>query len=60
MSDQQAKAPADVKKVAAWLRSGSAGLKVRVGALNGRRLDYFKGTSIVSAYIHGADDALIA
>ncbi|KAF9067427.1 translocation protein Sec62-domain-containing protein [Rhodocollybia butyracea] len=41
--EQQAKSPPDLKKVAQFLRSGSAGIKVRVGALNGKRIDYFKG-----------------
>lgn len=41
--EQQAKAPADVRKLAQFLRSGGAGIKVRVGALNGKRIDYFKG-----------------
>lgn len=41
--EQQAKAAPDVKKTAQFLRSGSAGIKVRVGALNGKRIDYFKG-----------------
>jgi hypothetical protein len=42
--EQQQKAPADIRNVAQFLRSGSSGIKVRVGALNGKRLDYFKGT----------------
>ena len=37
------KAPPDIKKVAQFLRGGGAGMKVRVGAMNGKRLDYFKG-----------------
>lgn len=41
--EQQAKAPAEIQKVAQFLRGGSSGLKNRVGALNGKRLDYFKG-----------------
>lgn len=41
--EQQIKAPPEIKKVAQFLRGGSAGVKVRVGALNGKRLDYFKG-----------------
>jgi len=49
--EQQAKAPPDVKKVAQFLRSGSAGIKVRVGALNGKRIDYFKGKSAVKALL---------
>ena len=43
--EQQIKAPPDIKKVAQFLRGGSAGMKVRVGAMNGKRLDYFKGAS---------------
>ena len=39
------KAPPDIKKVAQFLRGGGAGMKVRVGAMNGKRLDYFKGVS---------------
>lgn len=41
--NDQTKAPADIKKVAQFLRSGKAGIKVRVGALGGKRVDYFKG-----------------
>jgi translocation protein SEC62 len=43
--EQQAKAPPDLRKVAIFLRTGKAGIKVRVGALNGKRFDYFKGVS---------------
>ena len=43
--EQQQKAPAEIKKIADFLRSGGAGLKIRVGALNGKRVDYFKGAS---------------
>lgn len=43
--EQQQKAPPEIKNVAQFLRSGSSGLKVRVGALSGKRLDYFKGAS---------------
>ncbi|KAJ3727994.1 translocation protein [Lentinula guzmanii] len=52
--EQQAKAPPDMKKVAQFLRSGSAGVKVRVGALNGKRIDYFKGKSAVKALLSPA------
>ncbi|KAG5646768.1 hypothetical protein DXG03_002454 [Asterophora parasitica] len=44
--EQQLKAPPEIKTVAQFLRSA---LKVRVGALNGKRLDYFKGKSAVKA-----------
>ncbi|KAJ3783192.1 translocation protein [Lentinula aff. detonsa] len=52
--EQQAKAPLDMKKVAQFLQSGSAGVKVRVGALNGKRIDYFKGKSAVKALLSPA------
>ena len=42
--EQQLKAPPEVKKIAQFLRGGNSGMKIRVGALNGKRLDYFKGT----------------
>ncbi|KAG5637352.1 hypothetical protein H0H81_004864 [Sphagnurus paluster] len=38
--EQQLKAPAEIKNVAQFLRGA---LKARVGAMNGKRLDYFKG-----------------
>jgi len=41
--DHQAKAPPEIQKAAQFLRGASSGLKVRVGAVNGKRLDYFKG-----------------
>lgn len=44
--EQQQKAPSEIKNVAQFLRSSSSGLKVRVGALNGKRLDYFKGAPL--------------
>ncbi|TRM63657.1 translocation protein Sec62-domain-containing protein [Schizophyllum amplum] len=49
MEQQQQKAPADIKQVAVFLRSGSAGLKVRVGTLNGKRFDYFRAKSAIKA-----------
>ncbi|KAF9262254.1 translocation protein [Marasmius fiardii PR-910] len=52
--EQQAKAPPELKKVAQFLRSGSAGIKVRVGALNGKRVDYFKGKSAIKALLSPA------
>ncbi|KAF9010014.1 translocation protein [Cyathus striatus] len=52
--EQQAKAPTEIKKVAQFLRGGSSGMKVRVGALNGKRLDYFKGKSAVKALLSPA------
>ncbi|KAF8889643.1 translocation protein [Infundibulicybe gibba] len=52
--EQQAKAPPEIQKVAQFLRGGSAGMKVRVGALNGKRLDYFKGKSAIKALMSPA------
>jgi len=45
--EQQARAPPEIQKTAQFLRGGSSGLKNRVGALNGKRLDYFKGVFFV-------------
>ncbi|TFK67847.1 endoplasmic reticulum receptor [Pluteus cervinus] len=52
--EQQLKAPPEIKKVAQFLRGGGAGLKIRVGAMNGKRLDYFKGKSAVKALLSPA------
>lgn len=45
--EQQAKAPADLRNVISFLRSSKAGMKTRTGVLNGKRIDYFKGPSIL-------------
>ena len=42
--EQQLKAPQETRNVVNFLRSSKAGLKNRVGVLNGKRVDYFKGT----------------
>ncbi|KAJ7599000.1 translocation protein [Mycena floridula] len=52
--EQQGKAPDEVRKVAQFLRSGAAGMKVRVGALGGKRVDYFKGKSAIKALLSPA------
>jgi len=52
--EQQAKAPPEIQKIAQFLRGGGAGMKIRVGALNGKRLDYFKGKSAVKALLSPA------
>lgn len=49
--EQQLKAPPEIRKTAQFLRSGGAGMKVRVGALNGKRLDYFKGVTFICSLI---------
>ena len=43
--EQQQKAPQEIRNVVNFLRSSKAGLKNRVGVLNGKRVDYFKGES---------------
>jgi len=52
--EQQIRAPPEIKKAAQFLRGGSAGMKVRVGAMNGKRLDYFKGKAAVKALLSPA------
>ncbi|TFL01660.1 translocation protein [Pterulicium gracile] len=52
--EQQAKAPPEIKATAEFLRSGKAGIKIRVGALNGKRMDYFKGSSAIKALLSPA------
>ncbi|RDX42465.1 translocation protein [Polyporus arcularius HHB13444] len=47
--EQQSKAPQDIRNVVNFLRGSAAGIKVRVGVLNGKRIDYFKGKSAVKA-----------
>lgn len=42
--EQQAKAPQELRNAVNYLRSSKAGMKIRVGILNGKRIDYFKGT----------------
>jgi len=52
--EQQAKAPPDLRNVVSFLRSSKAGLKNRVGVLNGKRIDYFKGKSAMKALLSPA------
>jgi translocation protein SEC62 len=42
-NEQQQKASQEIRNVVNFLRSSKAGLKNRVGVLNGKRVDYFKG-----------------
>jgi hypothetical protein len=42
-TEQQQKASQEIRNVVDFLRSSKAGLKNRVGVLNGKRVDYFKG-----------------
>ena len=43
--ENQQKAPPEIRKVIDFLRGASAGIKNRVGVLNGSRREYFKGES---------------
>ncbi|KAH9852272.1 translocation protein [Lenzites betulinus] len=52
--EQQSKAPQDIRNVVNFLRSSNAGMKVRVGVLNGKRVDYFKGKGAVKALLSPA------
>ncbi|OBZ67453.1 Translocation protein sec62 [Grifola frondosa] len=52
--EQQANAPQDIRNVVNFLRSSKAGMKIRVGILNGKRVDYFKGKSAVKALLSPA------
>ncbi|KAH8113955.1 translocation protein [Phellopilus nigrolimitatus] len=52
--EQQQKAPSDIRAVVAFLRGSKAGIKTRVGVLNGKRVDYFKGKAAVKALLSPA------
>ncbi|KAF9225952.1 translocation protein [Gyrodon lividus] len=51
---QQVRAPPPARNVVQFLRSSKSGMKIRVGALNGKRVDYFKGKSAVKALLSPA------
>ncbi|KAI8868175.1 translocation protein, partial [Ramicandelaber brevisporus] len=42
-------APKEIWAVVKYLRSSSAGIKLREGVVNGRRVEYFKGKSAINA-----------
>jgi len=48
---KQQKAPKDIRNVVDYLRSSKAGMKTRVGVLNGKRVDFFKGKAAVKAVL---------
>ncbi|KAH9941787.1 translocation protein [Epithele typhae] len=52
--EQQSKAPQDVRNVVNFLRSSKAGMHIRVGILNGKRIDYFRGKGAVKALLSPA------
>lgn len=51
--EHQSSAPLPARNVVNFLRN-KAGLKTRVGALNGKRVDYFKGSAAVKALLSPA------
>lgn len=51
--EQQSSAPPAARNVVNFLRNKS-GIKTRVGALNGKRVDYFKGSAAVKALLSPA------
>ena len=53
LQEQQSSAPLPARNVVNFLRNKS-GLKTRVGALNGKRVDYFKGSAAVKALLSPA------
>lgn len=53
--DTQAKAPPETRNVLQFLRSSKSGMKIRVGALNGKRVDYFKGISCFGFFFSATD-----
>ncbi|KZP18141.1 translocation protein [Athelia psychrophila] len=52
--EMQAKATPEIRNIAQFLRGSSSGMKIKVGALNGKRIDYFKGKSAVKALLSPA------
>ncbi|BGP24647.1 translocation protein SEC62 [Rhodotorula toruloides] len=50
MKDNHNNAPPELKRVVDFLRNKS-GIKVRTGALGGKRVDYFKGKSAIKALL---------
>ena len=55
--EAQAQASPTIIKVANFLRTGNAGMKMRVGALNGKRIDYFKGVFFSAVWSTAAVDS---
>ncbi|EGO03789.1 hypothetical protein SERLA73DRAFT_175427 [Serpula lacrymans var. lacrymans S7.3] len=53
-TELQAKAPQEIRNVVQFLRSSKSDMKIRVGALNGKRVDYFKGKSATKALLSPA------
>ncbi|EPQ26619.1 uncharacterized protein PFL1_05940 [Pseudozyma flocculosa PF-1] len=48
--ESQSAAPPQVRQIVNYLRN-NAGLKTKVGVLNGKRVDYFKGSAAVKAIV---------
>jgi len=53
-TEQQSKAPLEMVNMIAFLRGTKSGIKNRTGVLNGKRIDYFKGTSYPLSLDHTA------
>jgi len=51
--EQQATCPPDLKAVVNFLR-GKSGMKLHTGVLNGKRVEYFKGSSAIKALLSPA------
>ncbi|RKP03786.1 hypothetical protein CXG81DRAFT_9079 [Caulochytrium protostelioides] len=54
MADPIATAPAETRTLADFLLSEAAGLKLRPGLLNGRRVEFFKGKHAVNALVRAS------
>ncbi len=52
--ENQDKAPAHVRALVDFLRSSKSGLKPHVGVLNGKRVEYFKGSKATAALLSPA------
>ena len=51
--EQQSAAPPEARNIVNFLRN-NAGIKTRVGVLNGKRVDYFKGSAAIKALLSPA------
>jgi hypothetical protein len=49
--ENQKNIPKELLEVVNFLRSSSSGIKTRVGALGGKRHDYFKGVQLIDATV---------
>ncbi|KAJ7320818.1 translocation protein Sec62-domain-containing protein [Mycena albidolilacea] len=54
MEEQQARAPEDMRRVAIFLRRFESGMKVEIGTINRRKVDYFKAATAIEALLSPA------